>query len=151
MSVYEKIEALGIKIPPVTAPVAAFLPFVRTGNLIFVSGHIAKKDGKPWVGKLGSDVSVAQGREAARAVAIDLLGVLHAATGDLNRIKRIVKLLVLVNSASDFIEPHLVANGASELLIELFGESGQHARSAIGIEQLPMGSCVEIELIAEVF
>ena len=103
------------------------------------------------VGKLGSDVSVAQGREAARGVAIDLLGVLHAATGDLNRIKRIVKLLVLVNSAPDFIEPHLVANGASELLIELFGESGQHARSAIGIQQLPMGSCVEIELIAEVF
>jgi enamine deaminase RidA (YjgF/YER057c/UK114 family) len=151
MSVYEKIKALGIDIPPLTSPVAAFLPFVRTGNLVFVSGHIAKKDGKPWVGKLGSNVSVEQGKEAARAVAIDLLGALQSAAGDLNKVKRIVKLLVLVNSAPDFIEPHLVANGASELLIELFGESGQHARSAIGIQQLPMGSCVEIELIAEVF
>jgi enamine deaminase RidA (YjgF/YER057c/UK114 family) len=150
MSVYEKLKALDINVPPITAPVAAFLPFVRTGNLVFVSGHIAKKDGKPWTGKLGIDVSVAQGKDAARAVAIDLLGVLQVATGDLNRIKQIVKLLVLVNSAPDFTEPHLVANGASELLIELFGESGKHARSAIGIEQLPMGSCVEIELIAEV-
>jgi enamine deaminase RidA (YjgF/YER057c/UK114 family) len=150
MSVYKKIKALDINIPPITQPVAAFLPFVRTGSLVFVSGHIAKKEGSPWVGKLGSDVSVAQGKEAARAVAIDLLGALEAATGDLNKIKRFVKLLVLVNCTPEFTEPHLVANGASELLIELFGESGKHARSAIGIQQLPMGSCVEIELIAEV-
>src|SRR4029079_4851119 len=97
MSVYEKMKALEIHIPPITPPVAAFLPFVRTGNLVFVSGHIAKKHGKSWVGKLGLDISVAEGKEAARAVAIDLLGALHAATDDLNKIKRFVKLLVLVN------------------------------------------------------
>src|SRR5258705_13946835 len=103
MSIYEKLESLHITLPVLDAPVAAFLPFVRNGNLVFVSGHIAKKDGKPWTGKLGSDVTVAQGRDAARAVAIDLLGALQAATGDLNKVKRIVKLLVLVNSAPDFI------------------------------------------------
>jgi len=150
MSVYKKLEALGITLPPPTAPVAAFLPFLRTGNLVFLSGHIAKHDGKPWVGRLGADVTTAQGKLAARAVAIDLLGALNAAVGDLNRVKRIVKLLVLVNSAPTFTEQHLVANGASELFVEIFGDNGAHARSAIGIAQLPLGSCVEVELIAEV-
>jgi len=150
MSVYEKLKALDITLPPMTPPVAAFVPFVRTGNLIFVSGHIAKKEGKAWAGKLGADISVPQAKDAARAVAIDLLGALHEATGDLNKIKRFVKLLIMVNCTEDFTEPHLVANGASEFLIELFGEAGKHARSAVGMQQLPMGSCVEIELIAEV-
>jgi enamine deaminase RidA (YjgF/YER057c/UK114 family) len=130
--------------------VSAFVPYLRTGNLIFLSGHIAKIDGNPWVGQLGVDVTTAQGKKAARALAIDLLGTLDAAVGDLNQIKRIVKLMVLVNSAPTFTEQHLVANGASELLAEVFDEKGMHARSAFGVAQVPFGSCVEIELIAEV-
>jgi enamine deaminase RidA (YjgF/YER057c/UK114 family) len=150
MSVYERLEALKISLPKVEAPVAAFVPVVRTGKLAFVSGHIAKKDGKPWVGKLGEGLLTAQGKEAARGIAIDLLATLHNALGDLNKITRIVKLLVLVNSAPTFTEQHLVANGASELFVELFGERGAHARSAFGVAQIPLGACVEIELIAEV-
>jgi enamine deaminase RidA (YjgF/YER057c/UK114 family) len=149
MSVYDKLSALGISLPPVTPPAAAFLPFVRTGNLLFISGHIAKKDSQPWAGKLGADLTTAQGKEAAKEVAIQLMGTLHAATGDLNQIARIVKLLVLVNSVPTFTEQHLVANGASELLGEIFGASGKHARSAFGVAQIPLGACVEIELIAE--
>jgi enamine deaminase RidA (YjgF/YER057c/UK114 family) len=150
MSVYERLEALKISLPKVEAPVAAFVPVVRTGKLAFVSGHIAKKDGKPWVGKLGENLSTVQGKEAARGIAIDLLATLHNALGDLNKITRIVKLLVLVNSAPTFTEQHLVANGASELFVELFGNRGAHARSAFGVAQIPLGACVEIELVAEV-
>jgi len=149
MSVYERLQSLGISLPPVTPPAAAFVPFTRTGNLIFSSGHIAKKNGKPWSGKLGEEITTAQGQEAARGIAIELMGTLHAALGDLNKVKRILKLLVLVNSAPAFTEQHLVANGASELLVEVFGEQGAHARSAFGVTQIPFGSCVEIELIAE--
>src|SRR6267154_527076 len=150
MSIYEKLETLHITLPALDPPVAAFVPFVRTGNLVFISGHIAKKAGKPWTGKLGAELTSSEGKQAAQAVAIDLLATLQAAAGDLKRIQRIVKLLVLVNSAPTFTEQHLVANGASELLIEIFGhERGAHARSAFGVAQIPLGSCVEIELIAE--
>lgn len=150
MSVYDNIEALNITLPELTPPVAAFVPFLCTGNLLFLSGHIAKIDGKPWVGQLGANLTTAQGKEAARAVAIDLMGTLQAAVGDLNQVKRIVKLMVLVNSAPSFTEQHLVANGASELLAQVFGDKGTHARSAFGAAQIPFGSCVEIDLIAEV-
>ena len=151
MSVYDKLTQLGIELPPVSVPAAAYVPFARTGNLVFLSGHVAKKDGKPWVGKLGENISTEEGKLAARAVAIDLLGTLHAATGDLNKITRIVKVMSLVNSTLSFTEQHLVTNGASELLAEVFGaEKGAHARSAFGVAQIPMGCCVEIELIAEV-
>jgi enamine deaminase RidA (YjgF/YER057c/UK114 family) len=150
MSVYERLKALQISLPVVEAPVAAFVPAVRTGNLLFVSGHIAKDHGKPRVGKLGANLTTAQGKEAARGIAIDLFATLHAALGDLNRITRIVKLLVLVNSAPTFTEQHLVANGASELFVDIFGEKGPHARSTFGITQIPLGACVEIELVAEV-
>ncbi|MGI4776708.1 MAG: RidA family protein [Janthinobacterium lividum] len=151
MNVYDKLAALGIALPPVSVPAAAYVPFVKTGNLVFLSGHIAKKDGKPWVGKLGETVQTAEGKSAARAVAIDLLGTLHAAVGDLNKITRIVKLMSLVNSTGSFDEQHLVTNGASELIAEVFGpEKGAHARSAFGVAQIPMGCCVEIELIAEI-
>ena len=149
MSVYDKLKALNITLPSLDPPVAAFLPFVRSGNIVFVSGHIAKKDGKPWTGKLGADLTTAQGKQAAQSIVIDLLATLQAAVGDLNKVRRIIKLLVLVNSTPTFTEQHLVANGASEFLIEIFGETGRHARSAIGIAQIPLGSCVEIELIAE--
>jgi enamine deaminase RidA (YjgF/YER057c/UK114 family) len=149
MSVYNKLSELGIELPPVSVPAAAYVPFVQTGNLVFLSGHIAKKDGKPWVGQLGRNLQTAEGKDAARAVAIDLLGTLHAATGDLNKIHRIVKVMSLVNSTSDFVEHHLVTNGCSELIAQIFGEKGAHARSAFGVAQLPTGTCVEIELIAE--
>jgi enamine deaminase RidA (YjgF/YER057c/UK114 family) len=149
MSVYETLRSLGISLPQVEPPAAAFVPAVQTGNLIFTSGHIARKDGKPWAGKLGAELTTAQGKEAARGIAIELLATLHAATGDLEKIARIVKLLVLVNSTPQFTEQHLVANGASEFLIQVFGERGKHARSAFGIAQIPLGACVEIELIAE--
>jgi enamine deaminase RidA (YjgF/YER057c/UK114 family) len=149
MSAYEKLKALNITLPEIEPPVAAFVPFVRTGNLVFISGHIAKKDGKPWTGKLGAELTTAQGKQAARGIAVELMATLQAATGDLDKIKRIVKLLVLVNSVPTYTEQHLVANGASELFVEVFGERGAHARSAFGIAQIPLGSCVEIELIAE--
>jgi enamine deaminase RidA (YjgF/YER057c/UK114 family) len=150
MSVYKRIESLNITLPSPSAPVAAFVPHIRTGNLLYLSGHIAKMDGKPWAGKLGRDLTTEQGKSAARSVAIDLLGSLHAGLGDLEKIARIVKLTVLVNSDPSFTEQHLVANGASELLVEVFGEKGKHARAAFGVAQIPFGSCVEIELVAEV-
>jgi enamine deaminase RidA (YjgF/YER057c/UK114 family) len=150
MSVYDRLKELGIELPPLAIPAAAYVPFVRTGHLVFVSGHIAKRDGKAWVGQLGRDMDTATGKQAARAIAIDLLGTLHAAIGDLNKVERIVKVMSLVNSAPDFTEHHLVTNGCSELLGEVFAEKGAHARSAFGVAQIPMGACVEIELIVQV-
>lgn len=151
MSVYEKLKALKIELPAVATPAAAYVMYMQTGNTVFLSGHIAKKDGKPWVGQLGKNMTTEEGKQAARAVAIDLMATLQAACGgDLNRVKRIVKVMSLVNSTSDFTEQHLVTNGASELLAEVFGEQGKHARSAFGVAQIPLGACVEIELIAEV-
>ncbi|HOB67948.1 RidA family protein [Ottowia sp.] len=150
MSVYDKLQQLGIQLPPVSVPAAAYVPFVQTGPLVFLSGHIARRDGKPWVGKLGQNMTTEEGALAARAVAIDLLGTLHAAVGDLNRVQRIVKVMSLVNSALDYTEQHLVTNGCSALLGEVFGDKGAHARSAFGVAQIPLGACVEIEMIAEV-
>jgi enamine deaminase RidA (YjgF/YER057c/UK114 family) len=150
MSVYDVVSALGISLSEVAVPVAAYVPFVYSGRLLFLSGHIPKQRGKPWVGQLGVDMTTDEGARAARSVAIDLIGTLHAATGDLNRITRIVKLMVLVNSSSTFTEHHHVANGASELIQQVFGASGTHVRSAFGVAQIPLGCCVEIELIAEV-
>jgi enamine deaminase RidA (YjgF/YER057c/UK114 family) len=150
MSVYDKLKELGITLPPVATPAAAYVPFVQTGNLVFLSGHIAKKDGKPWVGQLGKNITTEEGQKAARAVAVDLLGTLHAAVGDLGKVKRIVKLVSLVNSTSEFTEHHLVTNGASELFAQVFGDKGQHARAAFGVAQVPMGACVEIDMVAEI-
>jgi enamine deaminase RidA (YjgF/YER057c/UK114 family) len=150
MSVQDRLQALGIQLPPVAIPAAAYLPFVRSGQLVFLSGHIAKRDGKAWVGQLGADMDTEQAKTAARAVAIDLLGTLQAAAGTLDSVVRIVKVMSLVNSTSSYTEQHLVTNGCSELLVEVFGPGvGAHARSAFGVAQLPMGACVEIEMIAE--
>ena len=147
----DQLKALGISLPPVSTPAAAYVPYARTGNLLFLSGHIARQDGKPWVGKLGATMQTAEGVQAARAVAIDLMGTLHAATGgDLDRVERIVKVMSLVNSTLDYTEQHLVTNGCSELLGDVFGDAGKHARSAFGVAQIPLGACVEIELIAQV-
>jgi enamine deaminase RidA (YjgF/YER057c/UK114 family) len=147
-----RLQALGITLPPVATPAAAYVPFVRSGNLVFISGHIAKRDGKPWVGQLGLTMGTEEGQAAARAIAIDLMGTLSAAVGgDLSKVRRIVKVMSLVNSTPTFTEQHLVTNGCSQLLGEVFGlEVGAHARSAFGVVQIPLGACVEIELIAEV-
>ncbi|MDR7149171.1 enamine deaminase RidA (YjgF/YER057c/UK114 family) [Hydrogenophaga palleronii] len=155
MSVYDQLARLNIVLPPVSVPAAAYVPFVQTGNLIFLSGHIARQDGKPWVGQVGLTMTTEEAKLAARAVAIDLMGTLAAAclavNKDLNHVKRIVKVLSLVNSTATYTEQHLVTNGCSELLGEVFGPTaGAHARSAFGVAQLPMGACVEIELIAEI-
>ena len=151
MSIAARLQALGIELPALAVPAAAYLPFVQTGSLVFISGHIAKKDGKPWVGQLGLTMTTDEGKAAARAIAIDLMGTLQAAAGgDLARVKRIVKVMSLVNSTATYTEQHLVTNGCSELLGEVFGDAGKHARSAFGVAQIPMGACVEIELIAEV-
>jgi enamine deaminase RidA (YjgF/YER057c/UK114 family) len=150
-SVQDRLQALGITLPPVAIPAAAYVPFVRTGNLVFLSGHIAKKDGKPWVGQLGLTMTTEEGKAAARAIAIDLMGTLQAAVGDLSKVTRIVKVMSLVNSTAAYTEQHLVTNGCSELLGEVFGPTvGSHARSAFGVAQVPLGACVEIELVAEV-
>jgi enamine deaminase RidA (YjgF/YER057c/UK114 family) len=154
MSVHDKLAELNIELPPVSIPAAAYLPFVQTGNLIFLSGHIARQDGKPWVGQLGLTMTTDEAKGAARAVAIDLMGTLAAAClsagKTLDDVKRIVKVMSLVNSTATYTEQHLVTNGCSELLGQVFGPTvGAHARSAFGVAQLPMGACVEIELIAE--
>jgi enamine deaminase RidA (YjgF/YER057c/UK114 family) len=150
MAIHQRLKERNIQLPDVSVPAAAYVPYVQTGNLLFISGHIAKKDGKPWVGQLGTNMDTDIGRQAAESIAVDLLGTLQAAcAGDLNRIRRIVKVVSLVNSSSSYTEHHLVTNGCSELLVYILGEAGEHARSAFGVAQLPMGACVEIELIAE--
>jgi enamine deaminase RidA (YjgF/YER057c/UK114 family) len=151
MSIPDRLQALGITLPPLATPAAAYVPYVRSGNLVFVSGHIAKQSGKAWVGQLGLTMTTDEGKGAARSIAVDLLGTLQAAVGDLARVKRIVKVLSLVNSTPTYTEQHLVTNGCSELFVAVFGpEVGAHARSAFGVAQLPFGACVEIELTAEV-
>ncbi|WP_144159005.1 RidA family protein [Paraburkholderia sp. BCC1885] len=149
-NVYDKLKELGIELPTAGAPAAAYVMSAQSGNTVYLSGHIAKKDGKVWAGKLGAELTTADGKLAARSIAVDLLATLHAHVGDLNRVKRIVKLMSLVNSTPDFTEQHLVTNGASELVADVFGERGKHARSAFGVAQIPLGACVEIEMIAEV-
>ncbi|WP_425258137.1 RidA family protein [Rubrivivax sp. RP6-9] len=150
MAIQDRLQALGITLPPVAVPAAAYVPFVRTGQLVFLSGHIAKKDGRAWVGQLGLTMGTEEGKAAARAIAIDLLGTLQAAAGSLDNVARIVKVMSLVNSTATFTEQHLVTNGCSELMSEVFGpEIGAHARSAFGVAQIPQGACVEIELVAE--
>jgi len=150
VTVYEKLNELGISLPAVATPAASYVPYVQTGKLVFVSGNIARKDGAAWVGQLGRNISVEEGKAAARSCAIGLMAALHAATGgDLGKVRRIVKVMSLVNSTPDFTEQHIVTNGCSELLGQVFGERGAHARSAFGVAQIPMGACVEIELIAE--
>lgn len=154
-TVEERLSALHLALPDVPPPVVSgyvpsFAPWVRSGNQIFLSGRLAKRDGHVWRGKLGGQVTVPEGKEAARGVAVELLATLRGAIGDLERVTQIVRLLVLVNATPDFEEPHAVANGASELLVQLFGERGAHARTACCVAQLPFGACVEIEMVAEV-
>lgn len=149
-NIYDQLKALGIELPAPGAPAAAYVMSAQAGKAVFLSGHIAKRNGQVWAGKLGDTIGTEEGQQAARSIAIDLIATLHAHVGDLNRVKRIVKVMSLVNSTPDFTEQHLVTNGASELFVAVFGERGKHARSAFGVAQIPLGACVEIELIAEV-
>ncbi|HEY5004545.1 MAG TPA: RidA family protein [Ktedonobacteraceae bacterium] len=146
MHIEQKLTSLGLTLPGGTIPVANFVSTVRAGNLLFVSGHISTT----LRGKLGGDVTKEQGYEAARQIALDILGSIHDALGDLDRVVRLVKLLGLVNSTDAFTEQPYVINGASDLFVEVFGAQGQHARSAIGVAQLPANAAVEIEMILEV-
>ncbi len=148
----DKLAQLGVTLPDSPSPIANYVPAVRTGNLLFLSGvgPAAKPDGKVPAGKVGSDLTVEEGYEAARLVGINLLARLKAELGDLDRVSRVVKLLSMVNSAPDFTQPPAVANGCSDLLVEVFGEKGRHARSAVGMAALPNNIPVEIEMIVEV-
>ena len=149
-NISERLTALGIELPPPGPPAAAYVMAATTGNTVFLSGHIAKRDGKPWVGKLGKDLDTETGKSAARSIAIDLIATLQNHLGSLDKVKRIVKVMGLVSSTDSYTEQHLVINGCSELLFEVFGDAGKHARSAFGVAQIPLGACVEIELIAEI-
>ena len=148
--VYARLALLGIELPQAAAPAASYAPFRRSGDLVHLSGHLSRHQGRVRTGRLGKDLTTEQGKAAARAIAIDLLGTLHAAIGNLNEVTQIVKLSCMVNSTEGFTEQHLVANGASELLAEIFGPAtGLHARAAFGVAQLPLGACAEIELIVQ--
>lgn len=154
MHAERKLEALGLSLPPIPQPVANYVPLVRTGNLLFVSGHGpgVVTDGKLSFiqGKLGKDLDVKQGYDAARQVMLNILQSVKQELGDLDKVKRVVKLLGFVNCTPDFPDQPKVINGASDLLVELFGERGRHARSAVGMQQLPFGIAVEIEMVVEV-
>ena len=154
MHAERKLEALGLSLPPIPQPVANYVPLVRTGNLLFVSGHGpgVVTDGKLSFiqGKLGKDLDVKQGYDAARQVMLNILQSVKQELGDLDKVKRVVKLLGFVNCTPDFPDQPKVINGASDLLVKLFGERGRHARSAVGMQQLPFGIAVEIEMVVEV-
>ena len=151
VTIESRLAEMGVVLPAAAAPAANYLPYAQAGNLLFTAGQLPLKDGKLTAsGLLGRDLDTAAGRDAARQCAINILAQVKAATGDLGRLKRIVKISVFVASTPDFTEQHLVTNGASELIGQVFGDNGAHARSAFGVAQIPMGACVEIEMIAEI-
>ena len=151
MSAAERLAALGLTLPPVTAPVAAYVPAVRTGASVYVSGQVPVADGKPVAtGKVGADVTAEDAAGMARTCALSAIAAAAEAAGGLDQIRRIVKVVGFVASAPGFGGQPQVINGASEFLIEVFGEDGKHARSAIGVAELPLNVPVEVELIAEV-
>ena len=144
-----KIAELGLDMST-SAPLANYVPAVRTGNLVYLSGHGPVVDGSLIRGKLGADLDVEAGYAAARAVMVQLLASLRAELGTLDSVSRVVKLLCMVNCTPEFGDQPAVANGASDLLVEVFGDAGRHARSAVGMQSLPIGMAVEIEMIVEV-
>jgi enamine deaminase RidA (YjgF/YER057c/UK114 family) len=151
MDIEKKLKELGISLPASPKPIANYVPAVRAGNLLFVSGHGPYNDGKSILsGKLGKELTVEEGYKTARNVALNCLASIQAALGDLNKVKRVVKLLGMVNCTEDFKDQPKVINGASDLLVEVFGDAGRHARSAVGMQSLPNGIPVEIEMILEV-
>jgi len=151
MDIEKRLKDLGITLPEPPKPVANYLPALRTGNLLFVSGHGPYDDGKTvMAGKVGKDLTTEGGYRTARSVGLNCLASIKAALGDLDKVKRVVKLLGMVNCTEDFKDQPKVVNGASDLLVEVFGEAGRHARSAVGMQSLPNGIPVEIEMILEV-
>jgi enamine deaminase RidA (YjgF/YER057c/UK114 family) len=147
----EKLAALGLQLPLPQQPLGRYLPAVQTGKLLFVAGHLPERDGElQYVGKVGRDWNVEQGHAAARLVALAMLATVKASVGDLGRVRRVVKLLGMVNCTEDYTHPGAVINGASELFYELWGEAGMGTRSAVGLQQLPGGVAVEIEAIFEI-
>ena len=148
----DRIKELGITLPESPSPVANYIPVVKTGNLIYLSGvgPADKPDGTSYTGKLGKDLSIDQGYDAARLTAVNLISRLNGFLDDLDQVKQIVKVLSMVNATPDFLDPPAVTNGCSDLLVEVFGDKGRHARSAIGVATLPGGMPIEIELIAEI-
>jgi enamine deaminase RidA (YjgF/YER057c/UK114 family) len=151
MSIEQRIRDLGLELPAVKAPAANYVNAVRTGNLMFLSGNVpVTADGDIPKGKVGADVTTDQAAEHARLVGLHLLAVLKQELGGLDRVRRIVKLLGMVNAVPDFVEHSKVINGCSDLFVEVFGERGKHARSAVGMGSLPMQIPVEIEVIVEV-
>lgn len=150
-TIENRLERLGISLPEAAAPAANYLPYAQSGTLLLTSGQLPLVDGKLLSsGQIGDKLSVADGQAAARACAINVLAQAKAAVGDLNKIKRIIKITVFVSSTANFIEQHLVANGASDILVDILGESGKHARSAVGVASLPLNASVEVEAIIEV-
>ena len=149
MGVEERLKELGLELPPAAKPVANYVPAVRAGNLVFLSGHGPVGKDRLIAGKLGAGLTVEEGYQAARLVALGLLGSLKALIGDLDRVRRIVKVLGMVNCDPAFMEHPRVVDGASDLLVEVFGEKGRHARSAVGMNALPFNIAVEIEMIVE--
>jgi enamine deaminase RidA (YjgF/YER057c/UK114 family) len=151
MNIEKKMQELGITLPVTPKPMANYVPAVRTGNLLFLSGHGPYADGKVKMsGKVGKELTLEEGYQAARNVALNLLASAKAALGDLSKVRRVVKLLGMVNCSEDFKDQPKVVNGASDLLVEIFGDAGKHARSAVGMQALPNGIPVEIEMILEV-
>lgn len=151
MSASERLAALGLTLPEVAAPVAAYVPAVRTGNYVYTSGQLPLADGKlQGTGKVGDSVTVEQAAGCARTAALNALAAAAQAAGGLDAIKRVVKVVCFVSSATDFTGQAQVANGASELLIDVFGDAGQHARSAVGMAVLPLDTPVEVEIVVEV-
>jgi enamine deaminase RidA (YjgF/YER057c/UK114 family) len=151
MDAERRLQELGIDLPPVARPVASYVPVVITGSLAFVAGQVPLSDGRPTLtGKLGSDVSVEDGIAAARQCALQAMAALRAELGTLDRIRRVVRVGVFVASAAGFFDQSKVANGASDVLTEVFGDDGRHARAAVGVAELPLGVPVEVEVLAEV-
>ncbi|TPG13663.1 RidA family protein [Sphingomonas oligophenolica] len=145
-----KLAELGLSLPEAAAPVAAYVPVVEAGGLVHLSGQLPFKDGQLITGRLGDDVDLEGGQDAARACALMIVAQLKKYLGDLARVERIVKLGVFVNSTGDFTDQPKVANGASDLMVALFGDAGKHARSAVGVPTLPLGAAVEIDAIVQV-
>lgn len=146
----QKLADLGLTLPEAAAPVAAYVPVVEANGLVHLSGQLPFKHGQLVTGRLGEDVTLEQGQEAARACGLMIVAQLKKALGDLSRVERIVKLGVFVNSAADFTDQPKVANGASELMVALFGDAGRHARSAVGVPVLPLGAAVEVDAVVQV-
>jgi enamine deaminase RidA (YjgF/YER057c/UK114 family) len=147
----KKLMELGIQLPPASKPIANYVKAVRTGNLLFLSGTgPSKSDGTYIIGKVGRDLTIEQGYEAAKVTGIVILSTLKNELGDLNKVKRIVKVLGMVNCHSDFTDQPKVINGFSDLIVSVFGEKGKHARSAVGMNALPMNMAVEIEIVVEI-